>query len=115
MPVTIKDKLTNLCGNELLQNDFLNTFCEIESWIPAAPRVSSKMSLLRKYLPCKSPISTNLQINAWAELINTLVVYAQGVVSTSKSSKRSNNASLEKRGDVGNPSDGEEARPTERR
>jgi hypothetical protein len=26
--VTIKDKLTDLCGNRLLQNDSINTFCE---------------------------------------------------------------------------------------
>ena len=25
----VKDKLTDFCGNRLLQNDFLNTFCEI--------------------------------------------------------------------------------------
>ena len=26
----IKDKLTGLCGNGLVQNDFINTFCEIQ-------------------------------------------------------------------------------------
>ena len=27
----VKDKLTDLCGNRLLQNDFINTFCEIKT------------------------------------------------------------------------------------
>ena len=30
--VIIKDKLTDLCGNGLLQNDVINTFCEISSY-----------------------------------------------------------------------------------
>ena len=29
--VIVKDKLTNLCGNGLLQDDFTNTFCEIRA------------------------------------------------------------------------------------
>jgi len=30
--VMIKDQLTDLCGDLPLQNDFMNTFCEISSW-----------------------------------------------------------------------------------
>ena len=34
--VIVKDKLTNLCGNRLLQNDFIDTFCEMKSRCPPA-------------------------------------------------------------------------------
>ena len=38
--VTIKDKLADLCGNQLLKNDVINTFCEIEppGKHPSVPR-----------------------------------------------------------------------------
>ena len=31
MLVMMKDKLTDLCGNRLLQSDYVNTFCEIST------------------------------------------------------------------------------------
>ena len=31
--VMIKDELTDLCGNRLWQNDFINTLCEIRVWV----------------------------------------------------------------------------------
>ena len=36
--VIIKDKLTDLCGNQLLQNDLKNTFCAESSLFSSAAK-----------------------------------------------------------------------------
>ena len=40
----IKNKLTELCGNRLFKNDFINTFCEIKL---RAPLCKTRASLLQ--------------------------------------------------------------------
>jgi len=42
--VKIKDQSTILCGNRLLQNDFMNTFCEINTLTLGSKRIALRYS-----------------------------------------------------------------------
>jgi len=58
MLVKIVDKLTNLCGNRLLQNNFINTFCEMKPgapWSPQSRPSTMFASALQGYLAHEKP------------------------------------------------------------
>ena len=52
MLVLMKDSLTDLCGHWLLQNDFINTFCEINSCMPFHAGALSFVFCFRPSISC---------------------------------------------------------------
>ena len=52
--VIISDKLTEVCGNGLLQNDFINTLCEIRLCLRREGAVRSRTTSQYSSITCAS-------------------------------------------------------------